>query len=148
VLSADCLAGLALLILVARAPEVGHGELGRSIGTMVDQVRRRLPARRRRPHTAAAYPAFLKISSDLGWATTSMWHYDHGARPLLTRVMQAALAERHRVDAAADPARARELVGEDVWPFLDPATPTSKDSRAPGPDVRTLSRIVDRLERL
>jgi hypothetical protein len=148
VLAADCLAGAALLMLVAKSPDVGRGELARSLGAVANQVRQRLPAGRRSTGNAAQFPAFLKISSDLGWATTSMWHYDHGARPLLTRVMQAALAERHRLDAATEPARAKELVGEDVWPFLDPTMPTSRDSRAPGPDVPTLSRIIDRLERL
>jgi hypothetical protein len=94
------------------------------------------------------FPAYAKISSDLGWAPVSQWHYDHGIRPLLTRLFESGLAERHRVDLTADPARARSVVGDDVWPLIDPSRPPSFDSRAPGPDLRTLTRIVDRLERL
>ena len=140
VIAADCLAGLALLLLVVRVPEGGRGRLW---------PRWFWPRTRRRPPVESSdFPAYQKISSDLGWAAVSRWHYDHGTRRLLTRIMQAALAERHRVDLAADPARARALTGEDVWPFLDPAAPPCHDSRVPGPDLRMLTRIVDRLERL
>jgi hypothetical protein len=94
------------------------------------------------------FPAYAKISSDLSWAPVSQWHYDHGLRPLLSRLFESLLAERHRVDLTADPERARSLVGDDVWPLIDPAGPPSFDSRAPGTDLPTLTRIVDRLEQL
>ena len=97
---------------------------------------------------SADFPAYAKISSDLGWAPVSQWHYDHGIRPLFGRLLESVLAERHRVDLARDPARARDLVGEDVWPLVDPSRPSSFDSKAPGADLRTLTRIVDRLEQL
>ena len=96
----------------------------------------------------ADFPTYAKISSDLGWAPVSQWHYDHGVRPLLVRLMTSALAEHHRIDAAKDPARARQLVGDEIWPLLDPLRPPSLDSKAPGADLRTLTRIVDRLEQL
>ena len=94
------------------------------------------------------FPAYAKISSDLGWAAVSRWHYYHGIRPLFGRLLESVLAERHRVDLARDPARARDLVGEDIWPLIDPSRPPSFDSKAPGADLRTLTRIVDRLEQL
>jgi len=94
------------------------------------------------------FPAYAKISSDLGWAPVSQWHYDHGLRPLLSRLFESVLAERYRVDLTADPERARSVVGDDIWPLIDPSRPPSLDSRAPGTDLRTLTRIVDRLERL
>jgi hypothetical protein len=62
--------------------------------------------------------------------------------------MTSALAEHHRVDAAKDPARARQLVGDEIWPLVDPLRPPSLDSKAPGADLHTLARIVDRLEQL
>src|SRR5262249_56936536 len=110
----------------------------------------RLPASRRRPPPvqAADFPVYLKINSDLGWAPVSEWHYDHGVRPLLARLLRARLAERHQLDPATDPQRARQLVGEDIWPLVDPARPVSTDSRAPGADVTALTRIVDLLEQL
>src|SRR5579863_1160229 len=93
------------------------------------------------PVRPADFPTYAKISSDLGWAPVSQWHYDHGIRPLFGRLLESALAERHRVDLATDPARARSLAGDDLWPLLDPARPLSFDSNAPGPDLRTLTRI-------
>ena len=110
----------------------------------ISVIRRRPPAEVR----SADFPAYAKISSDLGWAPVSQWHYDHGIRPLFGRLLESVLAERHRVDLARDPARARDLVGEDIWPLVDPSQPSSFDSKAPGADLRTLTRIVDRLEQL
>jgi hypothetical protein len=151
VIAADSLAGLALLFLLAHTPQGSRGQTGQSLVAALSRVTggRFPPGRRHRPLVRASeFPAFLKISSDLGWASVSRWHYDHGTRPLLTRVMQAALADRHQLDVTSDPEQARQLVGDDIWPFLDPSGPLSQDSRAPGVDVRTLDRIVDRLERL
>jgi hypothetical protein len=151
VIAADCLAGVALLFLLARTPEGSRGHAGRSVAALLARVTggRFPPGRRPRPVVQASeFPAFLKISSDLSWAAVSRWHYDHGTRPLLTRVMRAALADRHHLDLAADPERARKAIGDDVWPFLDPDGPPSLDSRTPGVDLRTLALIVDRLESL
>jgi hypothetical protein len=151
VIAADCLAGLALLVLLARTPQGSPGRAGQATIVLLSRVTggRFPPGHRRRPAVQPSeFPSYLKISSDLGWASVSRWHYDHGTRPLLTRVMQAALADRHHVDLTSDPERARELVGADIWPLLDPSGPFSQDSRAPGVDPRTLALIVDRLERL
>jgi hypothetical protein len=149
VVTAECLAVLALVVVLARTPG-GVRERG------VPRAAAWAPAawarlRRRRPPTevrSADFPAYAKISSDLGWAPVSQWHYDHGIRPLFGRLLESVLAERHRVDLARDPARARDLVGEDIWPLVDPTRPPSFDSKAPGADLRTLTRIVDRLEQL
>jgi hypothetical protein len=151
VIAADSLAGLALLFLLARTPQGSRGHAAQSVVAFLARVTRGRfpPGRRRRPVVQASeFPTFLKISSDLGWAAVSRWHYDHGTRPLLARVMQAALADRHHLDLAADPQRARQFMGDDLWPFLDPAGPPSQDSRAPGVDLPTLALIVDRLESL
>lgn len=151
VAAAECLAVLALVIALARTP-AGARERGMPWGAAVwaRLTQRRVWPRRGPPAVVrtADFPAYAKISSDLGWAPISQWHYDHGLRTLFGRLAESALAERHRVDLARDPARARELVGEDIWPLIDPARPASFDSKTPGPDVRTLARIVDRLEEL
>ncbi len=150
--AAECLAALALVIVLARTPG-GSRERGTRRAT---PARARIALRRawprRRPPAAvvrpADFPTYTKISSDLGWAPLSQWHYDHGIRQLFGRLAESALAERHRVDLTRDPARARHLVGDDLWPLIDPSRPPSFDSKAPGPDLRTLTRIVDRLEQL
>ncbi len=147
--TAECLAVLALVVVLARTPG-GTRERGMpraaawARATWARLRRRRPPAEVR----SGDFPAYAKISSDLGWAPVSQWHYDHGIRPLFGRLLESVLAERHRVDLARDPARARDLVGEDIWPLVDPSRPASFDSKAPGADLRTLTRIVDRLEQL
>lgn len=151
VITADCLAALALLVVLAGTPGgVRERDVLRPVKAWARGAWQR--ARPRRAAPAAARPSdfrtYSKISSDLGWAPVSQWHYDHGLRPLLSRLFESVLAERHRVDLTADPERARSLVGDDIWPLIDPSRPPSFDSRAPGPDLRTLTRIVDRLEQL
>ena len=151
VVAADCLAGLGLIIALVAVPRGGRELPARRPPRTRARPRWAWFGRRLNPPTpvqAADFPSYAKISSDLGWAPVSEWHYDHGVRPLLVRLMTSALAEHHRVDMAKDPARARQLVGDEIWPLVDPLRPPSLDSKAPGADVRTLARIVDRLEQL
>ena len=149
VVTAECLAVLALVVVLARTPggvrERGVPRAAARARAAWSRLRRRRPPAEVR---SADFPAYAKISSDLGWASVSQWHYDHGIRPLFGRLLESVLAERHRVDLARDPARGRDLVGEDIWPLVDPSRPPSFDSKAPGADLRTLTRIVDRLEQL
>ena len=149
VVTAECLAVLALVITLARTPP-GVRERGVPRAAAWARAARARLGRRRPPAEVRSgdFPAYSKISSDLGWASVSRWHYDHGIRPLFGRLLESVLAERHRVDLARDPARARDLVGDDIWPLIDPSRPPSFDSKAPGADLRTLTRIVDRLEQL
>jgi hypothetical protein len=109
-------------------------------------------AGRRRGEPAAIqatdFPGYSRISSGLSWAGSSRRHYDRIARPMLSRLLGAALEERHRLDLSRHPDAARHLVGEDLWPLLDPSVPPSDDSSAPGVDLATLARIADRLETL
>ena len=149
VVTAECLAVLALVITLARTPP-GVRERGVPRAAAWARAARARLGRRRPPAEVRSgdFPAYSKISSDLGWASVSRWHYDHGIRPLFGRLLESVLAERHRVDLARDPARARDLVGDDIWPLIDPSRPPSFDSKAPRADLRTLTRIVDRLEQL
>jgi hypothetical protein len=96
----------------------------------------------------ADFPAHQKITSDLDWAGTSPRHYDHGLRSRLAMLLDARLAQRYGLDAKAQPERARELIGAELWPLLDASRPPSNDSRAPGVSPATLDRIVTRLEEL
>jgi hypothetical protein len=151
VVVADCLAALAVVTALARTPGGVRERLALRPGAAWAVVTRAWRGAERLPPgavRAAEFPAYAKISSDLSWAPVSQWHYDHGVRPLLTRLLESALAERHRVDLTANPEPARRLVGDEIWPFIDPSRPPSFDSKAPGPGLRTLTRIVDRLEQL
>ncbi len=135
VIAADCLAVLALITALASTPG-GVRERGalRPGAIRAWMGRHRIWPWRTAPPVlrAADFPAYAKISSDVSWAPVSQWHFDHGLRRLLSHLLESVLAERHRV----------------VWPLIDPSRPPSSDSKAPGADLRTLARIVDRLEQL
>lgn len=166
IVAADCLAVLALLVIVTRTPPGARpGQAhrpGHSLGTMLARAVRWRPVLPgwlpwwralasgggQQGVRGADFPSYLKISSDLSWAPVSAWHYHHGIRPLLVRLLQMVLSERYRLDPAAEPERARRLVGEDLWPLIDPGQPPSYDSSAPGTGLRALTRVVDRLEDL
>lgn len=151
--------GLTLVILLGiqhqhsrPAGQAGrHPAPGGTVGHPAPTATPRAAGRRRRRRgapavSAADFPSFRRIEANLGWATVSRRHYDHVVRPLLTRLLSAALADRHRVDPARQPEQARRLVGAELWPLLDPARPASDDGNAPGVDLATLARIVSRLE--
>jgi len=151
VIAADGLAALALVIALVSTPGgAPERDVLRPVTAWAQVAWQRIWPQRAEPTGVrpSDFPAYAKISSDLGWAPVSRWHYDYGLRPLLSRLFESVLAERHRVDLTADPERARSLVGDDIWPLIDPSRPRSFDSRAPGTDLRTLTRIVDRLEQL
>jgi hypothetical protein len=96
----------------------------------------------------APYRAYRQVAEQLSWADVSPRHYDLVTRPLLARLAAARLADRHRVDLWSEPEAARTVLGDDVWPWVDPAREPSRDSQPPGVPVETLTRIVDRLEGL
>lgn len=68
-------------------------------------------------------------------------------RPLL-RELAAPLLRRHGVRLDAEPARARELLGEEVWEVVRPDRLLPQDRRAPGLSLDELERLVRRLEQL
>ena len=100
------------------------------------------------PVVNAPYRTYRRVAEQLSWARVSPRHYDVVTRPLLQDLMASRLAERHGVDVHRSPDAARALLGEDVWPWLDPARPASGTSRPPGLDPRVLVTLVERLEAL
>ncbi len=109
------------------------------------------PPRRRRPPVPflnADFPAYRRIEDTLFWAPVSARHFDHAVRPLLSRLLATVLAERHGVDMTVDPAAAKDAIGADLWPLVDPARPVSDDTRAPGVPLPVVMRFLARLEAL
>jgi hypothetical protein len=100
------------------------------------------------PVVNAPYRTYRRVAEQLSWARVSPRHYDVVTRPLLQDLMASRLAERHGVDVHRSPDAARALLGEDVWPWLDPARPASGVSRPPGLEPGVLVTLVDRLEAL
>jgi hypothetical protein len=76
--------------------------------------------------SAADFPAYRKIASDLEWAQLSQRHYEHAMRPLTRLAVTLGRAEA----VAADLAGAERLA----------------DTDGPGVDLATLNRIIARLE--
>ena len=109
---------------------------------------RRIRRRRRAPPFDAPYPTFTHVSEQVSWADVSPRHYDMVTRPLLVRLMASRLSDHHGIDLHRDPDQARAVVGEDLWWWFDPARPVEGSSQPPGVDVRTLTRLVERLETL
>jgi len=112
------------------------------------RARRRAGGRAKAPAGLAGLAAYREIGSDVAWANVSRRHYDHVTRPRLFRLLRAVAEERYGIDVDREPAAARRLAGDDVWPLLDPSGPVCDDSRAPGVGLATLSLIVERLEGL
>jgi hypothetical protein len=96
---------------------------------------------------------FWRRHSDVQAATRSMISYDSGLRATLQHLLAARLAQRHGISLYDDPDAARQLLaggGSDrLWYWLDPGRDAVTDQGpAAGIPPRTLSAIIDRLERL
>jgi hypothetical protein len=94
------------------------------------------------------FPVYLEIAADVTWAGVSLRHYDHGLRPRLARMLEARLAERHGLEVATQPERARELAGAELWGLIDRAGMPSDNHDAPGVSLARLAQVVARLEEL
>jgi hypothetical protein len=109
---------------------------------------RRFRRRHRTEWNDSLFPTFEHVSEQVSWADVSPRHYDMVTRPLLVRLMASRLADRHGVDLHRQPERARAIVGDDLWWWLDPNRPVEGSSQPPGVDAGTLTRLVERLEKL
>jgi hypothetical protein len=126
-------AGPAGLVAAATLAAAGVLVLARAVvpGQDTAAVRaenRRGPARAPAASTvtsAAEFPVYRKIATDLSWALVAGRHFEHGVRPMLAR-LAAALGRPGAVDLAAGPGPA--------------------DHDGPGVDLATLDRIVTGLE--
>ncbi|MGH3151705.1 MAG: hypothetical protein ACRDOB_13410 [Streptosporangiaceae bacterium] len=90
-------------------------------------------------------------------AMTSEGYYNSELRPVLEHLLAARLAERHDVNLYQDPDAARRLLcrnprDADLWRWIDPATRPASPPRGAtdkrGITRRTLTRLIDRLEKL
>ena len=101
-------------------------------GEKPPRVRGRYRRRRQRQGPAvraADFPAYATIASDLEWAQMSRRHYEHGTRPMLTRLAESLGRTQAVAADLAAPLNARDL-----------------DPDGPGVDLATLERIVAKLE--
>lgn len=105
------------------------------------------------PRSHGSYLGFWRKSGLLADASVNMRSYDADLRPTLQHLLAARLAERHGVSLYADPETARRLLlagepDDSLWYWLDPDRPAEQRAMRHGIPQRTLTAIVDRLERL
>jgi hypothetical protein len=108
------------------------------------------------PPVLSTFSGSWRRQSRLADARASRPAYEAGLRPQLEHLLASRLAEQHGISLYDDPAAARDAFtggqpGYDVlWTWIDPARPavTGRAGDMPGIPVRTLARIIDRLERL
>jgi len=107
----------------------------------------------RQLHGEGSYIGFWRKRGVLVDASINMRSYDADLRPTLQHLLAARLAERHGVSLYTDPEAARRLLlagepDDGLWYWLDPGRPAEQRSTRQGIPQRTLTAIIDRLERL
>jgi hypothetical protein len=107
----------------------------------------------RQLHSQSGYIGFWRRRGVLVDASINMRSYDADLRPTLQHLLAARLAERHGVSLYANPEAARRLLlageaDDALWYWLDPTRPAEQRSTRQGIPQRTLTAIIDRLERL
>ena len=138
--------GLSGLLAAAIAAAVLGLVLLRMSMTDLRRTRWRKPADQ--PGPDALQRSFGQVLNDLAWSGHSMREFDRTLRPRLARILGVRLVDNHGVRLDRDPLRAQELVGAECWRLLDPARAKVLDWDAPGVDLHTVRRVVDRLEAL
>jgi hypothetical protein len=101
----------------------------------------------------ATFTGYWRKRAGLVDGTGSGAAYDAELRGTLQHLLAARLAEHHGVSLRDDPAAARRLLcprpgDERLWYWVDPERPPATASKTPGISPRTLTRLIDRLERL
>jgi len=93
---------------------------------------------------APNFPAHRRISSMLTSSSTNGHHYDVVTRPFLRATAASLLADRCRIDLAADTDTATQRLGADVMALLDPAAIHDTEPV----ELQAIATIVNRLEEL
>jgi hypothetical protein len=90
----------------------------------------------------------LALERDVELSRANEFHFHLRLRPVLREIAAHRLQSRYGVELDQERARARELVPARTWEVVDPDRPPPEDRLAQGPAVRSLSALVDELERL
>ncbi|HEX6497995.1 MAG TPA: hypothetical protein VF054_03075 [Micromonosporaceae bacterium] len=87
------------------------------------------------------HTATLRWNNRLEWTRDEADRFNQTVRPVLVEIVDERLRLRHGVSRDADPARARQLLGDPLWGLL--AGPVAKM-----PTPRQLADLVSRMEEL
>ncbi|HEV2889196.1 MAG TPA: hypothetical protein VGX28_02375 [Frankiaceae bacterium] len=85
-----------------------------------------------------------RLDTSVARAAESAEHYANAFVPMLRRLAKERLADRAGIDADADPAGARRVMGEELWEIFA----TRPDAHGRAPEPARLRVLVERLERL
>jgi hypothetical protein len=85
--------------------------------------------------------AIARWDTMMDWSHTDAARFNRKVLPRLAEVVDERLRQRHGVDRASDPTRARTILGDPLWTFV------TMPSRRP-PHPRDLDQIVSALEKL
>jgi hypothetical protein len=96
-------------------------------------------------NTVEASTTYRRCLVAAAWAGGSQRDWDHSVRPLLSEVVEVAVAERH--STTVDPIElAREQLGDRLWALVDRNAARSDDRSSPGAGRAALVDILDRVE--
>jgi hypothetical protein len=85
--------------------------------------------------------AIARWDTMMDWSHADAGRFNRKVQPRLAEVVDERLRQRHGVDRAADPVRAKAVLGDPLWTFV-----TTPSRRPPHP--RELEQIVSALEKL
>ena len=129
--------GAVVLLALVRATSVAQPGSGRSA---FDLALRPVKPRPQRP------PELVRLEQRLALAVTTAFDIHFRLRPVVSEVAAQRLWARHAVDLEAEPERAAELLGPEVWELVRPDRPPPPDPFAKGLGVRGVEAVVARLE--
>ena len=98
------------------------------------------------PNTVEGTPSYRRYLVAAAWAGGSARDWDHSVRPVLSELVEMAMAEQ--LSSGGDPrAAARERLGAQLWALVDRDAPRSEDRHAPGAGRDALLQILERMEK-
>jgi hypothetical protein len=99
------------------------------------------------PPEAARIASLERLEREVALAASREFDLHYRLRPVL-REIAAARLERRGARLDSDSARARELLGDELWSLTEPDREPPSNRQAPGIGFEELERTVERLERL
>jgi hypothetical protein len=89
-------------------------------------------------------PGYRRCVAVAAWNGGTQRSWDYAVRPILAELTASALADQY---SHADWHQAgHALLGDSLWPLVDPDAPKSQDLRHPGPSRQTLEEIIGLIE--
>lgn len=119
---------------------VSLGVLGRQ---MTEPAGAFTPAELAEPYERRGLTELIILEQQLAWGSLDADRFESRIRPLLARLVDERLRQRHGLDFARDGARARPILGEDLWHLMTDQRPIPKPLSR-----REMSSLVEQIERI